>query len=153
MPNGTWLRSLRAMEKDNGVNYTELACQATVLTPYVREHLSRAAQGIEELYAKLPSALVDDAAQRAHWEDGREAYVSRICEAIQHLGKALAAVGCTDSALNKLLVCNEEANEEENDTSYDGREEDSSEEESDGGETVVIAVPWKVIATVPDPGN
>lgn len=153
MPNGAWLRSLRAMEKDTGVDYTDLACRATVLTPYVRDHLSRAAQGIEELYAKLPSAIVSDEDQRAHWEEGREAYVSSICEAIQHLGKALAAVGCTDSELNKLLVCNGEANEVESDTSSDGREEDTSEEETDGSETVVMAVPWKVRATVPESGN
>lgn len=153
MPNGTWLRSLRAMEKDKGVDYTALACHAQALTPYVREHLSRAAQGIEELYGQLPSAIVSDEDQRVHWETGRDAYVSRICEAIQHLGRALSAVGCTDAELEKILTCNEEANKVECDTSSDNPEEEVSEEEIDGSETVVMALPEKARTAVPVSGN
>lgn len=153
MTNGTWLRSLRAVEKDAGVDYTTLACHAVALTPYVREHLSRAAQGIEGVYNQLPSVVESEEGQRVRWEDGREAYVDRICEAIQHLGKALTALGCTDSELEKILLCKEDANEEESDTSSDAREEEATEEEIDGSETIVMALPEKVCTAVPESGN
>lgn len=96
---GTWLRTAREDEKDRGVDHYALACDAVRLTPYVRDHLARAAQGIEALYTQLPAAPVPESAQRAHWENGREAYIVRLREVLEHLAAALNAVGCTDRQL------------------------------------------------------
>lgn len=141
------------MEKDTGVDYSMLACRAAVLTPYVREHLSRAAQEIEGLYNQLPSIVDPEDIQRTRWEDGRESYVDRICEAIQHLGKALTALGCADSELEKILLCKEDANQEEIDTSSDGREEEATGKEIDGGKTIVMTLPEKARTEIPESGN
>lgn len=109
--NGTWLHSVRAVEQGKGVDHRELACYAALLTPYVRDHLARAAQSIEELYTQLPSVVVGEDQQRAHWENGREAYISRLCEVLHHLGAALTAVGCTDDELKGLCGCEESVKE------------------------------------------
>lgn len=144
MPNGTWLRNLRAVERDKGVDYTTLACHASELTPYVREQLARAAQGVEEVYSQLPSAVLPEAEQRARWESSREEYVARICEAVQRLGVALTAVGCSDAELEKHIVCEEDANEVKRDietvSSEDG-EDDTVDEGVDSESTVLMKVP------------
>jgi hypothetical protein len=113
--NGTWLRDVRAKERDKGVNHKDLACYASSLTPYVRDHLARAAQGIEELYGQLPSVIIPDGAQRTFWEEGREDFISRVCEVLSHLGAALAAVGCTDNELKRACGCEEHVKEAKRD--------------------------------------
>lgn len=103
MSYGTWLRDLRAEERDAGVDHRDLACYASKLTPHVRDHLALAAQGIEELYTSLPAMITPDWAQRTYWEDSREVYLTRLTQALQHLGSALVAAGCTDAELNGLI--------------------------------------------------
>lgn len=152
MAEGALLRKVRAGEKSRGVNYTTLACQASVLTPYVRDHLSHAAQAIEELYTQLPSPVTPDAAQRAHWEAERETYVARICEAVERLAAALTSMGCTDGEMEKLLACKEEANEKEIDTpsvASDITEEHTAEAESDSDEAVLAESLVEGRTTVP----
>jgi hypothetical protein len=119
------------MERDKGVNHDHLARYASSLTPYVRDHLARAAQGIEELYAALPSDLTPEDEQRSAWEDGRAEYVDRICESIQHLGAALTAVGCTDDELKRIIVCEEVANEVKRDGVADSSKNDECASENE----------------------
>jgi hypothetical protein len=122
------------VEQGKGVDHRELACYATALTPYVRDHLARAAQNIEELYAQLPSAVVGEEQQRGYWESGREAYITRLCEVLHHLGAALTAVGCTDDELKSMCGCEESVKEEKRDIPPQFSESavrDTDEEESD----------------------
>lgn len=156
MPNGTWLRDLRAVERDRGVDYMSLACNASELTPYVRDQLSLAAQGIEALYASLPSPLTPDGDQRSHWEGTREEYIARVCEAVQRLGAALAAVGCTDGEREKAAVCEEDANEEKRDTSPSSLSEGevcTRDEESDREATVMTGLPVDTRTKVRESAN
>lgn len=144
VPDGTWLRAVRAEERDKGVDFRALACHASELTPYVRDQLSRAAQGIEELYASLPSPLTPDTQQREFWESGREEYVARVCEAVQRLGAALAAVGCTDNELAKAASCEEVVNEAKRDTSLVSSDDDEShvlDDECDREATILMELP------------
>lgn len=83
-----------------GVSHRDLACHASRLTPHARNHLARAAQEIEFLYSGLPADILSDQIQRIYWENGREAYVSRLAAVLHHLGSALTAVGCTDAELS-----------------------------------------------------
>lgn len=99
MTHGTWLRTVRSREKSAGVDHRQFACYASTLTPHVRDHLARAAQGIEKLYGQLPAATVSEADQREHWTEGREAYIDSIRDVLGHLAAALTAVGCTDKQL------------------------------------------------------
>lgn len=156
MSNGTVLRTIRAGEKSKGVNYTTLACQASVLTPYVRDQLSLAAQKIEELYTRLPSPVTPDVVQRSHWESQREVYVARVCEVIQYVGAALTSMGCTDSEMEKILGCTDQADETRIQDST-GASEDSEEltpvKESDSSKTVTVPLPVETNTENPEPGN
>lgn len=96
---GTWLSDARASEKDKGVNHRELACYGSKLTPYVQNQLAPALQDMETLYAALPSVTEDEEKQRAFWEDFRPEYVQRIRVALDSIGAALTAVGCTEDEL------------------------------------------------------
>lgn len=154
--NGTVLRTIRAGEKSKGVNYTTLACHASVLTPHVRDHLSRAARKIEELYNQLPSPVTPDVAQRSHWESQREAYVARICEVIEHVGATLTAMGCTDTEMEKLLGCEDGANETEIEISTapsESSEEHTPMEKSGSDKTVTVPLPVEGLKKVPNNGN
>lgn len=156
MPNGTWIRAVRAGEKNRGVNYTTLACHASVLTPYVRDHLAYAAQGIEELYTQLPPAISEETEQRDHWENRRSEYVTRICKVVEHVGAALAALGCTDSELEKLVVCKDDANDMESDThptSSDAAEEYTDEEIVGSCKTITMELPGEGRTAVPETEN
>lgn len=156
MPNGTWLADTRAVEKDMGVDHNELACHASLLTPYIRDRLARAARALEELYGQLPSPLAPEGEQRGYWEGGREAYVGRICEVIQHLGSALSAVGCTDDEAERYLVCEETVNEAKRDNASsddDACESCAVEEETDRETTVFAASLVEVRTEVPEPTN
>lgn len=99
MEYGTWLRTMRAQEKVAGVDHIAMACYASQLTPYVRTHLATALQDMEELYAQLPPVIALEEEQREHWENGRDAYIACIRGALDHIGAALNAVGCTDEQL------------------------------------------------------
>lgn len=99
MTHGTWLRTVRAQEKAQGVDHRRLACYATELTPHVRDHLARAAQEIENLYGRLPAGTVLEEDQRKHWTEGREDYIDSLRAVLGHLASALTAVGCTDKRL------------------------------------------------------
>lgn len=100
---GTWLRDARAQEKDRGISHRDLACDARKLTPYVQDRMARALQGLEELYAQLPSVAAPEEAQRAQWEEGRRAFIVRTREALDLLGATLTAVGCTEEELESIL--------------------------------------------------
>lgn len=96
MQTGTWLRSVRASEVEQGISHRELACDAGKLTSHVRERLARAQVRLARVIAMIPSADEDEAAQREVWEDGRQGYVDLLCAAVADLGSALTAVGCSD---------------------------------------------------------
>lgn len=104
MPYGTWLEGVRSQERSRGVDYRHLACYASELTPYVRDQLARAALGLEEIYAHLPSLLVSDDAQREHWVAARDTYVNHVSAVVRHLGAALSAVGCTDAEFAQVIA-------------------------------------------------
>lgn len=122
---GTWLRAARAEEKSKGVSHRDLACYASKLTPYVQEHLALALQDMEKLYAELPPVLLEDSVQRVFWEGFREEYISRVRGSLDHIGAALAAVGCTDDQLAQVGQKDEPVEEElpEPDDDGDGEED------------------------------
>lgn len=101
MEYGTWLHATRAQEKVDGVDHIAMACYASTLTPYIRDHLAPALQGLEDLYAQLPPVIATEESQREYWENGRDAYIAKIRAALDHIGAALNAVGCTDEQLAK----------------------------------------------------
>lgn len=136
---GTWLRATRAKEREDGVDHVELACYASKLTPYIRDHMARALQDMEELYAQLPSAAVPEENQRDHWENGRQAYITRMRESLDHIGAALNAVGCTDEELDNVSQANEE--EIESDTPEPASESgDEVQVDEESQETTQIAL-------------
>lgn len=114
MTYGTWLSAARAEEKRLGVDHHEMACYASRLTPYVQNHLAVALRDLEQLYAELPSPIAEDVEQREYWEGTRREYVSRIRAALDHIGAALTAVGCTDEELRlagRIAVTEKEGEE------------------------------------------
>ena len=100
---GTWLATVRASERDSGVNHRELACYPSKLTPYVQGHMSEALHSMEKLYAQLPPVLLDEDEQREAWEGRREEFIRAMREALDHIAATLSAVGCTDSLLSTVL--------------------------------------------------
>jgi hypothetical protein len=100
---GTWLASIRASERDSGVDHRELACYASKLTPYVQGHMSEALHDLEKLYTQLPPTVAEESDQREAWEGLREEYVRTLRQALDHLAATLTAVGCTDAELGGVL--------------------------------------------------
>lgn len=100
---GTWLASIRASERDSGVNHRDLACNPSRLTPYVQGQMSTALYDLERLYAQLPPVVAEESEQREAWEQLRDDYVRTVRQALDHIGAALCAVGCTDGELRAVL--------------------------------------------------
>lgn len=96
-----------------------MACYASKLTPYVQDHMARALQNMEELYAQLPSVALSEEDQREHWENGRGAYITRMRESLDHIGAALSAVGCTDKELDRVGQADETKNENDTPEPFD----------------------------------
>lgn len=97
---GTWLGAAREEEIKQGVDHYELACYPGKLTPYVGNHLDEADRLLTGVRGDLPDFPVEEQDQREYWEGGREAYIGRLREVLDHLGAALVAVGCTDKQLH-----------------------------------------------------
>jgi hypothetical protein len=104
------------------------------LTPYIRGHLAPALQDLEDLYAELPSLITDEGDQRRFWEETRPEYIRRVREAMNHIGAALTAVGCTDEDL-------EDPKPEVVDDAEEAEEADSEVSEDEGDETVLLPLP------------
>lgn len=100
---GTWLASIRARERDSGVNHRDLACNPSKLTPYVQGQLGTALHELEKLYATLPPVVTEEDEQREAWEELRDGYILTVREALDRIGATLTAVGCTDRELSTLL--------------------------------------------------
>ncbi len=100
---GTWLHDARVRDREAGVDHRELACYGEKLTPYVQEHLAKALQGLERLYMRIPSTLLDEKALREQWEEFRPQYIRDIRTALESLAAALTAVGCTDEQLAEAV--------------------------------------------------
>jgi len=96
---GTFLQSARAVERSRGVDFRQLASDASKLTPYVQAHMSEALLSLETLYTKLPSTLRPEDHQRATWEGLRTEYVAEIRGALDHIAAILTVVGCTEDEL------------------------------------------------------
>jgi hypothetical protein len=105
----SWLHTVRAQERDGGVDYRNLACYPDKLTDYIQDHMSTALQGLEELYAELPSKVAKDDEQREAWITQRESFIIRTRAALDHLAAALSAVGCTDEELSGSTKGREES--------------------------------------------
>lgn len=133
---GTWLRSVRARERDKGTPYRDLATYPEKLTPYVQEELAQAAQVVETLYVKLPRATDPVGDQRAQWEQGREEFIATVRTALDHLGAALSAVGCTDAELSAALRTTD--TEEPSESPESG--EENPDHESDSEKTVPVSL-------------
>lgn len=80
-----------------------MACNPSRLTPYVQDQLGAALQSLEELYVKLPPVVTEDDEQREAWEGLRDSYILTVREALDRIGATLAAVGCTDQELSRVL--------------------------------------------------
>lgn len=90
--------------------------------------------GLEKLYMWLPPTPYDEQTQREMWENFRPEYIRALREVADHLGEALAAVGCTEVEL-------EEAGQapEEPETSDEG---DTTEPvDSSSEETTLLPIP------------
>jgi len=96
---GTWLKDERDRISANGVDQRELACNPHLMTQYVRTHLLKAGAALASAVASTPSLAMDADEARETWEDGREAFVDMVIDAIQHLSSVLVAVGCSDKEL------------------------------------------------------
>lgn len=99
---GTWLRSIRTQERDTGVDFNQLACYGSKLTPYIQDHMAVALKDIEMMYNQLPSTALSEEEQRERWEGLRTEYIARMRAALDHFGAALAAVGCTEEELGQI---------------------------------------------------
>jgi hypothetical protein len=139
---GTWLKDVRAQEKTQGVDHRELACYASLLTARVQDELSRALRGLELLYIRIPAVALHEDFQRDRWENYRTEYIREIREALDHIGAALAAVGCTDEELAGAhqTQCSAEDEEEPEEPTDESSEEDSSDGIADNEETVKFPV-------------
>lgn len=140
---GTWLRVARAQERDSGVDFRELACYASKLTPHIQDHLAPALQDLELLYAELPPTVSAEEEQREFWESYRSEYIRRIRGALDHIGAALVAVGCTDEE----LLADPEPDPDPEDE--DGEPSDPEESEGEeGGPEETVSLPLPVIRQV-----
>jgi hypothetical protein len=99
---GTWLRSVRAREREAGVDHRELACYASKLTPYIQDNLSEALHRLEKLYIQIPATAFTEQIQRERWEKLRPGYVRDVREALDFLAATLTAVGCTEDELESV---------------------------------------------------
>lgn len=137
---GTWLRSVRARQQDEGVDHRDLATYASKLTPFVRDELSTALHALESLYIRIPPEVLSDENQRERWLDLRSEYIREMRSALDHLGAALTVVGCTDEELGNALDSEEESDE----APESGPDEEAEEEVSASDVTVQIPVPLGV---------
>lgn len=96
---GTWLRDIRAKEREAGVNHRDLASRPAELTSYVQDHLSQALRKLELMYTQIPPAPIPEDRLRIRWESFRGRYIRDIRYALDHIGAALTAVGCTEEEL------------------------------------------------------
>jgi hypothetical protein len=135
---GTWLQVARAQERDRGVDFRELACYASKLTPHIQDHLAPALQDLELLYAELPAAVSAEEDQREFWESYRTEYIRRIRGALEHISSALVAVGCTDE---ELLADPEPSPEPEDEDAEPSEDDDSEDGEGGAEETVSLPLP------------
>lgn len=138
---GTWLRSVRARQQDDGLDHRELATYASKLTPYVRDELSTALHKLESVYIRIPPEVLGDAVQRERWLDLREEYIREIRIALDHIAATLTVVGCTDAELSDVLDDDDEEEEVDNE---DVEEDGNDEEEFVNDVTVQIPVPLSV---------
>lgn len=99
---GTWLRDVRAEEREAGVNHRDLACRPAELTSYVQDQMCEALSRMERLYIRIPPAPLDESHLREKWEDFREPYIYELRKALDHIGAALTAVGCTEDELASI---------------------------------------------------
>lgn len=136
---GTWLRDARAQERDRGVSHRELVSQPVMLTEYMQDHMARALQNMEELYAQFPAAAHDEARQREIWEALREPFVIRMREALDHIGAVLTVV-CTTEELERA-GCDEESPESAPEDEKVDKEPPEETAEPDLEETVHVPLP------------
>lgn len=142
---GTWLRDARAQEKDRGVDHRELACYASKLTPYVQDRMARALQGLEELYAQLPSVAAPEEKQREAWEGGREAFVVRTREALDLLGAVLTSIGCTEKELASVTDEEPDPEPEAEPQPVSDNSSDAPEEEAKPDVEETVQLPFVVL--------
>jgi hypothetical protein len=135
---GTWLKDVRAQERDRGVDHYELACNASLLTPYIKDNLSLALRDLELLYTKLPTGLMSDDEQRAHWEESRDTYVVQVRDALERIAATLTAVGCTEKELASISDDRESPDDVPQEPARD--EEGDGEGDDEEAETVLLAV-------------
>lgn len=96
---GTWLRTCRAKEREAGVDHRQLACHPAELSTYEQHNLSKALHLMEKLYIRIPPSAFSDSRLRERWEGFRSEYIRELRVALDCIGAALTAVGCTEEEL------------------------------------------------------
>lgn len=100
MQTGTWLKSVRTQEIEEGVDHYALACNPYMLTLHTRDLFQRLIGSANRALARVPLPMEDDRRQRLTWEAGRETYIRELRDCAAALASALNAVGCTDAELS-----------------------------------------------------
>lgn len=131
---GTWLKDVRAQERDRGVDHFDLACNASRLTPYIKDNLALFLRDLEFLYLELPTERMSEADQREYWEEHRDEYVRRLRIALNRLAATLTAVGCTDQ---ELAGISDSATPSDDVPEVDSEDQEGDDEEA---ETVLLEV-------------
>lgn len=135
---GTWLRDVRAQERDRGVDHYELACHASRLTPYIKDNMSQALRDLERLWMRLPTELMGEDEQRLFWEEYRAEYIRQVQGALVRFAASLTAVGCTEEEL-ALAFDGASEKTEESDTG-EGNPKEIEEGDSAEDETIRLEV-------------